>query len=176
MKMKFNTKLEEQLFNLGIWNSEKIKYHLKANHNKVKHMRIKFGQVWYCDLGYNIGDEKNKNRPILIVSNNSINNSGKFVGVCITDAQGKISDSNLPNENTWYLLYSNTHDQNKKYKPNRIIPSSAIQYYFLEKDSVVQCEEIRSLSKARLSRYMGRLHDNDLNFIKIKLKNVFKIL
>lgn len=43
---------------------------------------------WFCDLGYNIGTEKNNMRPVLVMSNNKINNSEKVVVVCITDAKG----------------------------------------------------------------------------------------
>ena len=39
---------------------------------------------------YNIGTEKNKLRPVLVMSNNRINNSEKVVIICITDAKGKV--------------------------------------------------------------------------------------
>lgn len=173
--MFFNTQLEEELYNLGIWNSEVFKYHINSKNNKIKHKKVKYGQVWYCNLGSNIGEEKNKNRPILVVSNNEINKTGKFIGVCITDAKGKVDINGFTNKNTWALIYSNTHLQENKYHPNRVIPQNALQYYFLDKDSVVQCEEIRSLSKVRLDTYIGRLHINDMERIKLKLKITFKI-
>ncbi|WP_278603914.1 type II toxin-antitoxin system PemK/MazF family toxin, partial [Blautia massiliensis (ex Durand et al. 2017)] len=40
-----------------------------------KHRQVLHGQIWFCDLGYNIGTEKNKMRPVLVMSNNKINNS-----------------------------------------------------------------------------------------------------
>ncbi len=47
-------------------------------------------------------------RPVLVMSNNKINNSEKVVVVCITDAKGKVNARCLPIQDSWFLLYSDT--------------------------------------------------------------------
>ena len=132
----------------------------------------------YCNLGFNIGEEKNKMRPVLVISNNKINRSGKVVVICITDAIGKLNQNDLPSQDSWYLLYSDTMDDKKMYRAGRKIKFNQKANKFLDKDSVVQCEEIRSISKARLNRNkgcIGKIDNEDLKFIKMKLERVFQI-
>ena len=69
---------------------------------------------------------------LLVISNNSINRTGKAVVICITDAQNKVNRFNLPQQNSWYLLYSDTADVTKMFAPGRVIPSGATRYTFLE--------------------------------------------
>ncbi len=170
--------INDDFFNMGIWLSSKFKYHKSASHNKIKNAQVNHGEVWYCDLGYNIGEEKNKCRPVIIISNNKINRTGKVIAACITDTNNKLNSKNLPAQDSWYLLYSSTSDVNKMIFPNRTIPSNQNTYSFLDKDSLVQCEEIRIVSKARLDfakGSIGTISPDDLKFIKQKLKRVFEI-
>lgn len=167
------TPLEFHLLNMGKWLSKKIDYHTLSRRSKGK--QINTGEVWQCDLGFNIGEEKNKERPVLILSNNKVNRTGKVVIACITDASGKMNPSNLPQFNTWYLLFSDTSDPTKMYLPSRRIPSNAPRYSFLSKDSIVQFEEIRAVSKARLIRRLGMLDPIDSQRQQQKIKNLFNI-
>ena len=51
-------------------------------------------------------------------------------------------------------------------------------YSFLEKDSVLQCEEIRSVSKVRLDvtrGCIGKLSEADMNNIKSKFKRAYNL-
>ncbi len=82
------------------------------------------------------------------MSNNRINNSEKVVIICITDAKGKVNANNLPAQDSWFLLYSGTSDEDKMISPGRQVPASMHVYDFLDKDSMVQCEEIRAVSKS----------------------------
>lgn len=163
----------DEYYDLGNWISKKFNYHKKSKNFDVKRLRVNYGEVWYCDLGFNIWTEKNKVRPVLVVSNNKINNSEKIVIVSITDTKGKLNKNDLPAQDSWYLLYSNTTDNTKKIKPNRIIPKNSVSYSFLDKDSVIQCEEIRAVSKSRLDSVRGAigvLDPNDLKNIKTQLE------
>lgn len=174
----FKTKLEEHLFNMGTAHSKLLGYHLQAQENAVKKRNILAGEVWECDLGYNVGEEKNKKRPVLVVSNNRINRTGKVVVLCITGARGKVDDQrSSPFHNSWYLLYSNTERQDMMFKPGRTVPRTKHTYDFLDKDSIIQCEEIKSVSKSRLdlSGPIGSIEPEDLRIIKSKMKAVFDI-
>jgi len=161
---------------LGIWNASKFKYHNASKINKIKRMQVNQGEVWYCDLGYNVGTEKNKSRPVLVISNNKINRSGKVVVLCLTKAQGKTNQQDLPDQDSWYLLYSNTNIESQKLRPNRPIIQGNIPYNFLDRDSLVQCEEVRSISKSRLDqgrRCIGRLTPKDISNIKKKFLRTY---
>lgn len=162
--------------NLGKWLGNKIDLHSKAQTPSVRRALITQGEVWMCDLGFNVGEEKNKKRPVVIISNNRIHRTGKVIVAPITDAKGKMNASDLPQQNTWYLLYSNSTDSNDWFKPSRTLPRLAIAYPFLSKDSVIQCEEVRSVSKARLdSIKLGDLDSGDFSRLKQKIKNVFNL-
>lgn len=57
------------------WFKQVLYYNWKANNSKNKNIRVvKRGQVYYCDLGLGIGSEENKNRPCVIIQNNTGNN------------------------------------------------------------------------------------------------------
>lgn len=165
-----------EYYHFGIWSALKFKYHKESKLKIVKHLQVNQGEIWYCDLGYNIGTEKNKCRPVLVISNNKLNNSEKVVVVCITDAKGKTNQQDLPCQDSWYLLYSATVDEDKKLKPGRIIKPNNTAYSFLEKDSMVQCEEIKSVSKSRLDRRkkcIGQISQLDLYIIKQKFLRLY---
>ncbi len=160
----------KEYFDIACWIKTKVQYHDVSKRISTKNMSVKHGEIWFCDLGYNIGTEKNKSRLVLIISNNKVNRSEKVVVLCITDAKGKLNSRNLPAQDSWFLLYSAFTD--------RLVPPNATQYSFLEKDSIVQCEEIRAVSKARLDNNrgcLGTLTSLDLSFIKQKFKRTFDL-
>lgn len=166
----------QEYIDIGCWLKNKYLYHIKASHRRIKNLQVLRGQVWYCDFGYNIGAEKNKKRPVLVISNNKINTSEKVVVLPITDSKNKLNRNHLPAQDSWYLLYSNTQDPNNMTHPQRIIPNNNTPYAFLTKDSLIQCEEIRCVSKARLDEVqgcIGSLSMTDMNNIENKIRKVF---
>jgi mRNA interferase MazF len=164
-------------FNIGCWLSKKMEYHKKASLRTVRKKQVLQGEIWECDLGFNVGEEKNKKRFVIVISNNKVNRTGKVVVAPITDAVGKINSVGLPQHNTWYLLYTASTNPSNWYDSTRTVPRSAVQYSWLTKDSVIQCEELRSVSKARLlNSKVGDLDPNDFSRLKTKIKKVFDIL
>ncbi len=162
-------------FNIGNWLSKKMNYHKQAGTNRVKSMQVNKGEIWNCDLGYNIGEEKNKIRPVVVLSSNNVNRTGKVLVAPITDAKGKTNVHNLPQHPSWFLLFSNTADPQKMHRVGRSIPRKALGYTILEKDSIIQCEEMRCLSKARLLGKRGDLYQRDLELLPKQIKKVFDI-
>lgn len=168
----------QEYYNIAVWLKDKVNYNRISKFNASKRRQVLHGQIWYCDLGCNIGTEKNKMRPVLVMSNNKINNSEKVVIVCITDAKGKTNSNNLPAQDSWFLLYANTEDEEKMLKPGRKVPEKMRTYDFLEKDSMVQCEEIRAVSKARLDSSrgcIGTLRKEDFEMIKSKFRRAYNL-
>lgn len=169
--------IDQEYFNMGKWLGDKLHYHKISYYNSIKRKQVLQGEVWKCDLGCNIGEEKNKKRPVLVISNNFISRTGKVIVACITDADGKIkAGSHVPIYDSWCLLYANTTDNAKMFRIGRTVPRNNIPYSFLDKDSVVQCEELKAVSKARLSiNKLGDIAPTDLIKIKNRLKIVFDI-
>ena len=150
----------QEYYNIASWTKDKVNYNRISKFNTNKHRQVLHGQIWFCDLGYNVGTEKNKMRPVLVMSNNKINNSEKVV------------------QDSWFLLYSDTEDEEKQVIPGRTIPASMHTYEFLDKDSMIQCEEIRAVSKSRLDANrgcIGTLTPEDFNLVKGKFKRAYNL-
>ena len=168
----------QEYYDIASWLKDKVNYHRNSKNRANRNRQVLHGQIWYCDLGYNIGTEKNKMRPVLVMSNNDINRSEKVVVVGITDAKGKVNSNNLPIQDSWFLLYSQTADDTKMLSPGRVIPSNMTAYHFLEKDSMIQCEEIRAVSKSRLNTArgcIGTLTSADFAMVKKKFQRAYNL-
>jgi len=168
----------QEYYSIASWLKDKVNYNRISKYKSSRNRQVLNGEIWYCDLGYNVGTEKNKLRPVLVVSNNKINNSEKVVVVSITDAKGKLNANNLPAQDSWLLLYSNTTDDDKMFSPGRTIPSTMHSYSFLDKDSMLQCEEIRAISKSRLDATkgcIGKLEPNDFALFESKFKRCYNL-
>jgi mRNA interferase MazF len=106
---------------------------------------MKRGDIYFADLDPTIGDETNKKRPVLIVSNNANNKIAKTVTI-------------LP-------LTSNV----KRVYPFEVFLD--IQESGLPKPSKVQCHQIRTISKIRLQdRKVGRVDNNIMLRVNSALK------
>lgn len=118
---------------------------------------ISKGAIMICELGENIGSEQNKKRPVLVVSNQYIN-------------QG----------NTVIVVPLSTKLKTKTNKNGKIVPRYLSHYFlkqenypFLKSDSAVKCENIRTISKVRLTDYLGLISDDDYKKIESRIKNIF---
>jgi len=89
-------------------------------------MEIKRGEIYFADLGNcNVGSEQSGTRPVLIVQNNIGNRfSPTVIVACITS---KIFKNTIP-----------THVRLDK------------GIYGLDEDSLILCEQIKTLDKTRL--------------------------
>lgn len=168
----------QEYYNIASWTKDKVNYNRISKFNTNRKRQILHGQIWFCDMGYNVGTEKNKMRPVLVISNNKINNSEKVVVVCITDAKGKVNANNLPIQDSWFLLYSDTDDEEKQISAGRKVPGSMQVYDFLDKDSMIQCEEIRAVSKSRFDSArgcIGTLIPEDFEIVKGKFRRAYNL-
>ena len=53
----------QEYYNIASWTKDKVNYNRVSKFNTNKHRQVLHGQIWFCDLGYNVGTEKNKMRP-----------------------------------------------------------------------------------------------------------------
>ncbi len=98
------------------------------------------GDMYYADLGEGIGSEQKGSRPVLIIQNNLGNKYSPTVITAAISGKGGVK-AKLP---THYYL-------------------DAVRG--LKTPSVVLLEQIRTLDKRRLDKYIGRLPDKHIKGI-----------
>ena len=100
-------------------------------------MEVKRGEIYFANLGEdNIGSEQSGTRPVLIIQNNIGNRfSPTVIVACITS---KLYKNDIP-----------THVRIDK------------NNYGLADDSLILCEQIKTLDKSRLSTKIATLTPHD---------------
>ena len=146
--------------NLFRWAAHKLKLQEKFERKKIWNDRFPRGSVYACYLGENIGDEKSKlvARPCLIVSTDGINYKSSNIIVIPLSKNVK---------------YKNGSTSELKYSWHYVLKKS--KYTALNYDSAVQCEDIRSISKARVGKFITKVDVNDMNLIRKRLKSALQI-
>lgn len=119
--------------------------------SKTGRYTFKEGQIWFCSIGVNLGNEicgKNKDyeRPVLIIKKN------KRYYTCLPLTSQKPSNMDFYHDISYQYF-----DKNK----NSVINIS----------SFVILSNPLSLDVVRLSRKVKRLPDNELKIIRLKLSN-----
>ncbi|MGM0846940.1 MAG: type II toxin-antitoxin system PemK/MazF family toxin [Bacillota bacterium] len=98
--------------------------------------RIFRGEIYLCKFSKGSGSEQSGNRPVLVISNNIGNkNSPTFIGAVVTSKP------------------------KKKYPMHVDIPRNVAG---LTEDSIVLTEQLFTIDKSRLLRYMGDLNQYPL--------------
>lgn len=100
------------------------------------------GDIYYADLSPTLNCEHGGVRPVLVVQNNNGNKYAPTTIVCAITSQ--INTAKLPTH-----VKLNTDDVNN-----------------LKKDSVVLTEQVRTINKERLQKYIGNL--DDLTMLKVR--------
>lgn len=121
---------------------------------KTKDFSVAFGDIWFVDLGINVGSEMDKVRPVVVVSaNDSFNYFSKLItvipithSVCKYPSQFHVAPSN-------FIMKEEAH-------PNDT-PISG----------VAKAEQIRAVSKGRFLHRMGKLSDDGIADLKVALRN-----
>ena len=94
---------------------------------------VKRWQIVYCDMSPVVGSEQGGVRPVLIISNDIGNRHAPiFIGAIIT-----------------------SHIEKKKLPTQVILDTSC----GLSVDSMVECEQIRTLDKKRILSFVGEVTD-----------------
>lgn len=119
------------------WN--KIKKYLDKEHNPPT---FKQGEIWWCSIGLNVGDEENGkgtkyNRPILVVRKY---NNRLFLGLPLT-TQIK--------ENPYYK-----------------------KIHFKDKEQCVMLSQVKTWDSKRMTHKLGKLTSNQLENVKRSLKEM----
>jgi mRNA interferase MazF len=110
----------------------------------VKYIYPKRGEIYEADLGVGDGSEQAGIRPVLIIQNN-IGNHYSPTTICVPLTSK--AKKNMP---THHLVSKKTYD-------------------FLTYDSIVLCEQIKTISKTKLSHRIGSFSSQDMYLIGKKL-------
>lgn len=143
------------------WNVQKLRLNnlFFKNKDTISSWKVNRGQIYTCYFGENIGYEKSKlaARPCVVISSNNINyQSGNVIVVPLS-------------KNIKYM--KNT--KNLKYPYHYVLTTT--EYPKLAFDSVVQCEDIRCVSKARLCTYICNVKSEDMRSIRKRIKTALQI-
>lgn len=149
---------EEKIDNLNFWREKKELLALDwiDNERREKNRVIKYGEIYTCQLGENIGHEQCKERPVLVVSDTRYNKNGIVVIIPLTSTvllDKRITDRKKPKILTHYVLRAEKYD-------------------YLRNDSTVNSSQIRSISTIRLQKYVGSISQEDCNAIKVRLRTL----
>jgi len=125
------------------WIKEKIKLLKKPSFRR----KIKPGEIYYANLGYNVGWEIDKIRPVLVVSSSGFNKTDNILVVPIKTYKDKMYRN--------YILL----DEKIEGLPNK---------------SVLEMMQLRSISKKRLLSYVGRVSKNILEKVNEKINEIIK--
>ncbi len=108
------------------------------------------GEIWLVDFAPKIGQDIDKKRPAVIVNHDSMGILQLKVVVPVTEASRNIQD--------WHIRLASTTQNG------------------LTKDSVADCFQVKSISRERFVRQLGKLSQNELNQVKLGLMTVLDLL
>lgn len=112
------------------------------------------GAIFDAELGMdNIGGERNKTRPVLIISSNRLNKGDVVVVIPLS------------------TKFRNDSNNNALYKNHYVLHQS--KYTFLDCDSALKIENIRAIDTIRLRTYRGSLDLTDLLNLKNRILSTF---
>ena len=112
---------------------------------------VRRGGIFDCELGHgNVGGEKNKTRPVLVLSTNVLNKGHTVLIVPLSTKFDIDPRTRLPKYKNHYLLRKR-------------------DYPFLDRDSVAKFEDLRSVDVVRLRKLRGNVDAKDMKRMKRNL-------
>lgn len=163
-RIKAMQKLKEEQINA--WKPVKIEMaQYWIEHEKVQmRRRMTRGAIHFCNFGENIGCEQNEERPVIIVSNNTVNStSGNVIVVPLTK---NLKTRTSPK--TGQAILTKEGKPIPRFQSHYFLFKS--KYDFLAFDSAAKTEEATSVSKIRLKEHLGNLDEEDMNRLENRLK------
>lgn len=106
----------------------------------MKYMEVRRGNIYYADLSGATGSEQDGIRPVLIIQNDTGNKFSPTVIVAAITSKEKRSD--LPTHVNLSVKFG------------------------LRESSIVMLEQIRTLDKSRLGRYVGSIDDKTMQSVE----------
>lgn len=113
---------------------------------------IRRGDIFYADLRPVVGSEQGGIRPVLVLQNDTGNKtSPTTIVVTMTSKVNKKS-----NQPTHVMLHKD-------------------DTYGLPKDSIIQCESVRTIDKKRIKKKIGYVNEESVDSVMHNVKEAFRI-
>lgn len=118
--------------------------------------RVKRGEIYWVNVpaAQTVGHEQHSRRPYVIVSSDSINNTGLVIGVPLTTNMSKACAYRIA------------------IPANEVIKSSGAEY---TENSVALTDQVRALDAARLDGQLGKLSDAAIISVGLGLSYVLSL-
>lgn len=145
--------------NLHSWLNKKedLSHEFIENKESFQRQIISIGEIYTCEIGENIGEEQCNRRPVLIVSKTFFNNSSSQVTVVPLSETIRMKTVTRQGKRKRRMSMQ-THYRLKQ-----------SDFNFLNADSAVKCEQIKSISKSRLVTKLGKIDTTTLHRIKKRI-------
>ncbi|MCI3216432.1 type II toxin-antitoxin system PemK/MazF family toxin [Faecalibacterium sp. BCRC 81149] len=108
------------------------------------------GDIYYADMEPHIGSEQGGNRPVVVLQND-------------------VGNRYAP---TLIVATVTSRTEKKKYQPTHVLIAHNTAF---EKPSVVQLEQIFTIDKSRIQRFLGQTTRNEMRRIEEALLNSLEI-
>lgn len=117
-------------------------------------MDVQYGDIWYVNLGFNIGSEMDKPRPCIVASKDGeFNKRSKVVTIVpITTSNAMFSTQFVVNDSN----VLQPQGENRASKPV---------------NGIAKAEQLKTVSKGRFYYRMGRLTDEGVESLKLAIQN-----
>ena len=103
---------------------------------------VKRGELYYAQLPITVGSEQSGKRPVVVIQNDMGNTYSPTTIIAMITSQ------------------------NKKYLPTHVtIRNIALPY-----NSTIMAEQVRTLDKSRLGKIIGRISNEEMNYLDKALK------
>lgn len=113
---------------------------------------IKRGDIFYADLRPVVGSEQGGIRPVLVLQNDTGNKTSPTT-IVVTMTSRVDKKFSLP---THVMLYKD-------------------DTYGLPKDSVIQCESVRTIDKKRFKKKIGYVNEDSVDSVMRDVKEAFRV-
>lgn len=115
---------------------------------------MKRGDIYWANLAPRSGSEQKGRRPVIVVSHDAFNQTSNWRSIIV-------------------VPISTSATQAKRGSTAIYLPKGAGG---LQTDSVALCHQVTTLDRAKLTQYLGTLHQNLLNQIEDGLKAALDLL
>lgn len=143
--------IKTRISNESLDTEQSIVY-IRGNDFKLKRI-LKRGDIISIDFGVNVGREKSGIRPAIVLSDATVNERSENIIVAPTTS-----------------YFNKMQNGRVKLLPSQFILSNKF-YRQLAITSIVQLEDIRSVSKKRINNFLGDLSDKSLEDMDECLRN-----
>ncbi len=148
---------------LVTWAGHKYNFHVSAQQKTIQQMQIKRGEIYWAELGKNVGSEQNEKRPVLIIQNDKGNRFGSTTIVAPITTSPNSGDKRakpLPTEVIIDLIEPDTTPGVAPGTTKTLITG------------VIRLQQLRVLSKARLEKLICDLNDTNLAVLNPKVVDI----